>query len=360
MSSTKKQKTYQNCPSPPLDTCFHKGSDYLSDPFRPKAGAKNCNQYETIQKECTLTSKNNTSLSVIFGCSGTTLTPEERRFFQETQPLGFILFKRNVQDKNQLKALIEDLKSTLTHTTPPLLIDQEGGRVARLTSPLWFHPPASSDLVTGTLEASRERVYENYAQIAKELNELGITVNCAPVLDLNVPGADPIMGDRTFSADPHIVSELGAIAIQALQEGGIIPVMKHIPGHGAATCDSHEALPVVSLSYKTLEAHFSPFKANMHCPWAMTAHIVYSALDPHYPATQSSLIIQEIIRGEIGFEGFLLSDDLGMKALSGSFAERTRASLEAGCNAVLHCSGKMDEMIDVREGVICASSLLER
>lgn len=288
---------------------------------------------------------------VIFGCSSDTLTAEERAFFSETQPFGFILFQRNIKDKRQLKTLIEDLKSTLHHANPPLLIDQEGGRVARLTAPHWFHPPASAHLVTRDLQESRKRIYETYAKTAADLREVGITVNCAPVLDLHVEGADSIMGDRTFSADPSLIAEFGAIAIQALQDGGILPVMKHIPGHGAATCDSHKALPVVPLAYKELQPHFAPFQANVHCPWAMTAHIVYSALDPHHPATQSSLIIQDIIRKEIGFQGVLISDDLGMKALTGSFAERAQTSLEAGCDAVLHCSGKMNEMVAIMEGV---------
>ena len=293
----------------------------------------------------------NSSSPVIFGCSGTDLSSEERTFFEENQPLGFILFKRNIQDKRQLKNLILELKSTLKQSNPPILIDQEGGRVARLTSPEWFHPPAIAQLVTQNIEASKKRVYETYTRIAEDLSNVGITVNCAPVLDLNVNGADAIMGDRTFSTDPHIVAELGSIAIKALEEGGIIPVMKHIPGHGAATCDSHESLPIVTLSYKELLHHFLPFKANAHCLWAMTAHIIYSAIDPYHPATQSSLVIQQIIRREIGFQGFLISDDLGMKALTGSFESRARTSLEAGCDAVLHCSGKMQEMIEVMKGV---------
>lgn len=298
--------------------------------------------------------------SVIFGCSGLSLTEEERIFFKNSQPLGFILFKRNVQDKAQLKALIEELKSILSHSNPPILIDQEGGRVARLTEPHWPQFPSSAQLAKGDLNNAKKRVYENYTQIAAELVEVGITVNCTPVLDLNIVGADPIMGDRTFSSNPHVVSELGSIAIKALQEGGIIPIMKHIPGHGPATCDSHEQLPIVTLSYKELKPHFEPFKANVSCPWAMTAHIVYTAIDPYLPATQSFIVIEEIIRNEIGFKGFLISDDLGMKALTGSFAERARSSLEAGCDAILHCSGKMDEMLDVIKGLTPSLPSLQR
>lgn len=288
---------------------------------------------------------------VIFGCSGLTLTSEERAFFQETQPLGFILFKRNIQEKAQVKSLVNALKSTLNHDNPPILIDQEGGRVARLTAPHWFHPPASAELVDGDIEASKRRIYETYTKIAQDLSELGITVNCAPLLDLDVPGADQIMGDRTFSADPHVVAELGATAIQALHDNGIIPVMKHIPGHGAATCDSHETLPTINLSRTELEPHFIPFIMNAHCPWAMTAHIVYPAIDPEVCATQSSLVIQKVIREDIGFKGFLISDDLAMKALTGSFAERAQKSLSAGCDAILHCSGNMIEMKEIIKGI---------
>jgi beta-N-acetylhexosaminidase len=291
---------------------------------------------------------------VIFGCSGLTLTPEERVFFEKSQPLGFILFQRNIESKPQLKALVEDLKSLLHRPNPYILIDQEGGRVVRLTAPNWFHPAAANTLLTKT------QVYDTYAKIAEDLGEVGITVNCAPVLDLNVRGADPIMGDRTFSSDPYKVAELGAVAISALQEGRIIPVMKHIPGHGAATCDSHEDLPVITLPYKKLQPHFEPFKINNKCPWAMTAHIVYAAIDPHLPATQSFIVIQEIIRREIGFHGFLISDDLGMKALRGTFAERARSSLDAGCDAVLHCSGKMEEMEDVLKGLLPTSTSYQK
>ncbi len=297
---------------------------------------------------------------VVFGCSSLTLTNEEREFFKESQPLGFIIFQRNVQDKPQLKALIEDLKSTVTHTNCQILIDQEGGRVVRLKQPHWFEPPPSAVLAKGSLEDATRNVQEAYKKIAEELKDIGITANCTPMLDLDVQGASAIMGDRTFSSDPKIVAELGAVAIKTLQEGGIIPIMKHIPGHGPAVCDSHEELPVVSLSFKELLPHFAPFKANASCPWAMTAHIIYSTVDPYNPATQSSTLINEIIRSEIGFQRFLISDDLGMKALSGSFYDRAYKSLDAGCDAVLHCSGNMKEMIEVMKGVIAFTHPLQR
>ncbi|MBX9787223.1 MAG: beta-N-acetylhexosaminidase [Alphaproteobacteria bacterium] len=301
----------------------------------------------------------NAASPVIFGCSGPTLTLEERIFFEKNQPLGFILFQRNIENKAQLKALIEDLKSTVSHFNVPILIDQEGGRVVRLKSPEWFEAPSSAVLAEGDLKTAKKKVYECYTRMAQDLIEVGITVDCAPVLDLRIKGADPIMGDRTFSSDPEIVAELGKVAIQALLEGGITPIMKHIPGHGAATCDSHEELPVISLSLKQLLPHFEPFKANCLCPAAMTAHIIYSAIDRFNTATQSSIVIKEIIRREIGFHGFLISDDLGMKALSGPFSLRAHSSLQAGCDAVLHCSGKMDEMIDVMKGVAPFSIVLK-
>lgn len=295
--------------------------------------------------------KNRPTAPVIFGCAGAVLNPEERVFFKAHNPLGFILFKRNIQEKNQVKTLINQLKETVDHEDPPILIDQEGGRVARLTPPFWAHYPCAQGPQDESLDDAKKRVYLTYSQMGEDLKELGITVNCAPVLDLDIKGADPIMGDRTFSANPDTVAQLGAVAIKALLDKGITPVIKHIPGHGAAECDSHKALPTVTLSHQDLKAHFAPFKANNNCPWAMTAHIVYQALDPHHPATESPHIIQTIIRKEIGFKGFLVSDDIGMKALTGSFADRTKRALKAGCDAVLHCSGNLDEMIEVVSGL---------
>lgn len=288
---------------------------------------------------------------VIFGLSGLKITPEERVFFQHTQPLGFILFGRNIEDKDQLRLLTQDLKSLLRKPNPPILIDQEGGRVARLKTPHWFHPPAAQTLAEGPEEESVQRVYQSFTTLSRDLKEMGITHNCAPLLDLEVEGADPIMGDRTFSSDPKKVSHLGRSAIKAMLDSKITPIMKHLPGHGAATCDSHEELPIITLSREELIPHFIPFKANAQCPWGMTAHIVYEAIDPQHPATESKRVIQEIIRNEIGFKGFLISDDICMKALKGTFAERAERSLLAGCDAVLHCSGDMEEMENVMEGL---------
>ncbi len=288
---------------------------------------------------------------VIFGCSKQTLSQEEKDFFAEVQPQGFILFSRNIRDKPQLKALIADLKATVNHENPFILIDQEGGRVARLKEPHWFHPPACAQLISDDLEASKDNIRSTYQRMAQDLKELGITVNCAPVLDLHVEGADMIMGDRTFGSDPKRVGELGSVAIKTLESEGIYPVMKHIPGHGAALCDSHKELPIVNLPYKELQSHFIPFQINAHCPFAMTAHIVYSAVDPHNPATLSPLVIKKVIREEIGFNGLLMSDDIGMHALTGPFSTRTQRALDAGCDIILHCSGDLVEMKDVMKGI---------
>lgn len=288
---------------------------------------------------------------VIFGLSGLKITPDERIFFQHHQPLGFIIFSRNVEDKTQLSQLIKDIKSTVHHPNPPILIDQEGGRVTRLKLPHWFHPPSAKELAKSEDEKAFKCVRDSFTTISRDLKEMGITHNCAPLLDLDVPGANPIMGDRTFSDDPKRVGDLGRVAIKAMLDNNITPIMKHLPGHGAATSDSHEELPVVTLSHKDLEAHFAPFKANAQCPWGMTAHIVYTAIDPDHPATESSRVIQTIIRNEIGFRGFLITDDICMKALDGSYAERAYKSLQAGCDAVLHCSGNLEEMESVMEGI---------
>lgn len=286
---------------------------------------------------------------VIFGLAGLSLTGAEREFFTKNPPAGFILFKRNIQDPDQLKALTADLARTFH--TPPILIDQEGGRVARLTLPHWKTYLPARGLASETFEQAQRRVYETYTSIAQDLREIGITHDCAPVLDIDVEGADPIMGDRTFSKDPMIVAALGEVAIKALQDGGITPIMKHIPGHGAAQCDSHKELPVIDLSLDQLMLHFIPFKENIACPWAMTAHVVYSAIDSRHCATHSRRLIQDIIRGEIGFKGTLISDDIGMGALSGSLGERARLALEAGCDLVLECSGDMAKMEETMRGL---------
>jgi beta-N-acetylhexosaminidase len=291
---------------------------------------------------------------VVFGCSGTVLTHDERDFFADANPLGFILFGRNIDHPDQVRALVADLRAAVGRADTPVLIDQEGGRVARLRPPHWRQPPAASrfgavygrDPVAG-LEAARL----NARLIAAELTELGIDVDCAPVLDLPVPGAHDVIGDRALGTAPAAASALGRAVCDGLLDGGVLPVIKHIPGHGRAQADSHLELPVVAAPLAELERQdFAPFKALADMPWAMTAHVRYDAVDPAGPATTSAKVIGDVIRRGIGFDGVLVSDDLGMKALQGSFAERARGALAAGCDIVLHCSGELAEMRQVMEG----------
>ncbi|MDE2184429.1 MAG: beta-N-acetylhexosaminidase [Alphaproteobacteria bacterium] len=288
---------------------------------------------------------------VIFGCSGPVLMPEERNFFRDVQPWGFILFSRNVVDKSQLVRLVSALRDVIADPRAPVLIDQEGGRVARLNPPIWANRPPAATL--GRLhevshDVACEAVYLNARLIAADLAELGINVNCTPVLDLPVAGSHDVIGDRAFGGDSALVVELGRIVIDGMLEGGVLPVMKHIPGHGRAAADSHLALPRVTVAADILSAtDFVPFRCLNHCPLAMTAHVVYEAIDAERPATTSPRVIRRVIRGEIGFEGLLMSDDISMKALSGSLSARAKGTLFAGCDVVLHCSGNMEEMKEV-------------
>jgi beta-N-acetylhexosaminidase len=291
--------------------------------------------------------------SAIYGCSGPELTSEERDFFRAVKPLGFILFARNVEAPDQIRALTSELRATTGDTLTPILIDQEGGRVSRLKPPQWHERPAAGrfgEIYANSAETAREAVYLNARLIAHDLSSLGINVDCLPVLDVPISGADPIIGDRAFGTDPAQIIDLGRAQMEGLMEGGVLPVMKHIPGHGRANADSHLALPRVDTEAELLSAtDFVPFRGLAHCPMAMTAHVVYEAIDPQRPATTSPKVIRDIIRGEIGFEGLLMSDDLSMNALSGDLSVRTKAALFAGCDVVLHCNGKMDEMKQVAE-----------
>jgi beta-N-acetylhexosaminidase len=289
-----------------------------------------------------------TRTRAIYGCAGTELSADERAFFREAQPWGFILFARNVADPAQMRSLVSSLREILADEKAPVLIDQEGGRVARLKPPHWKARLPSQrfgDLYRENGNAGREATYLNTRLIAHELSQLGINVDCVPVLDIPVAGSNAVIGDRAFASDPRTIVALGRAEIEGMLEGGVLPVMKHIPGHGRATADSHFALPRVSTPEAELqETDFAPFRALHDCPMAMTAHVVYEAIDPEHPATTSTTIIRDVIRDEIGFGGLLMSDDLSMKALGGSFAERSRAALAAGCDVLLHCNGSMEEM----------------
>jgi beta-N-acetylhexosaminidase len=287
----------------------------------------------------------------IYGCAGLVLSAGERGFFREARPWGFILFARNIESPAQVKKLVAELRDTVADGRAPVLIDQEGGRVARLKPPQWHaRPPAGrfGALYTQSPEKAREATYLNARLIANDLAGLGINVDCLPVLDVPVAGAHDIIGDRAFGGDPATVIDLGRAQIDGLLDGSVLPVMKHIPGHGRAGADSHLALPRVAASAEYLSASdFVTFRSLNTCPIAMTAHVVYDSIDPQRPATASPKVIRDVIRGEIGFEGLLMSDDLSMQALEGPLALRAKTALFAGCDLVLHCNGDMGEMKDV-------------
>lgn len=287
----------------------------------------------------------------ITGVSGTALTDDERTFLRDQRPWGFILFKRNIKTPDQVIRLVEEMRSAVNQPDAPVLIDQEGGRVQRLQPPQWpAYPPGAFfsalyevDRATG-LEAARL----SSRLIAADLADLGITVDCLPLADVPVPGADSVIGDRAYGTTPAKVAEIARAVTDGLAQGGVLPVLKHIPGHGRATADSHFRLPTVDTPAAELtKTDFTAFKPLADLPMAMTAHVVFSALDPAQPATTSATIIEQVIRGTIGFQGLLMSDDVSMNALQGTIAERTRASFKAGCDVVLHCNGKLDEMSQV-------------
>jgi beta-N-acetylhexosaminidase len=285
--------------------------------------------------------------AAIFGCAGPMLSPDERAFFRAVDPLGFILFQRNCVEPEQLRRLVADLRDSIGRPDAPVLIDQEGGRVARLRPPHWrSYPSASRIAALGAEAASAARAVTRL--IADDLDRLGITVDCLPVLDMPVPGADAVIGDRAYGIEPGRVAMLAGAACEGLLAGGVLPVLKHIPGHGRGTVDSHLACPVVTTPIHELQlTDFAPFRMLNGMPWAMTAHIVYDAVDPTHPATLSSTVIADVIRTWIGFDGLLVSDDLSMQALGGTLGGRASGALAAGCDVVLHCNGRLDEMQDV-------------
>jgi len=293
--------------------------------------------------------------AAIFGCAGLALSDEERRFFARVNPLGFILFARNIDTPAQVRALVDDFRAVVGRADAPVLIDQEGGRVQRLKPPHWRKaPPGAPFAVLAARDPvlAREALRLNFRLIGRELADLGIDVDCAPVLDVPVSGAHDVIGDRAYGLTAEAVSALAGEVIEGLLDEAVLPVIKHIPGHGRSMVDSHHDLPVVEASLTELEAQdFPPFRAFRHAPWAMTAHVVYTALDAQAPATTSAKVIREVIRGAIGFDGLLISDDLSMKALGGSFEGRTTASLDAGCDVVLHCNGDMAEMLAIASAV---------
>ncbi|MDP8993462.1 MAG: beta-N-acetylhexosaminidase [Pseudomonadota bacterium] len=286
-------------------------------------------------------------LPAIFSLSGPELTANERALFRHAEPAGYILFARNCADRRQLRALTDELRALAGRDDLPILMDQEGGRVARLKPPQWPAFPAAEAFdrlyqvaPISAIEAARA----NAAAMAAVLSEVGINVDCTPLLDLRHPQAHEIVGDRALGGEPMQVAALGRAVIEGLAAGGAVGVVKHMPGHGRAITDSHAELPVVTASREELEADFAPFRALHWAPMGMTAHVLYTAVDADRCGTLSPLVIEEVIRGEIGFDGLLMTDDLGMSALAGAAEERARAALEAGCDLALHCSGDFGEM----------------
>ena len=293
-----------------------------------------------------------TTRAFIAGCSGPSLTPIEAAFYREAMPWGFILFRRNIENPAQVTSLCADLRESVGWDAP-ILIDQEGGRVQRMGPPHWPKYPAAR--AYGALQANDPLVQREIARlgarlIAHDLRAVGINVDCMPVLDVPTAGAHDVIGDRAYGRTPDQVAILGRAAAEGLLAGGVLPVIKHMPGHGRAGADSHLALPVVEASREALEGHdFAPFRMLSDMPMAMTAHVVYTALDPHSPATTSRIVMDEIVRGYLAYDGLVVTDDLSMKALSGTFREKTEAAFSAGCDMALHCNGVMDEMAAVAE-----------
>ena len=291
----------------------------------------------------------------ITGVSGLELNAAEREFIRTQRPWGFILFKRNIEAPAQVIRLIDELRKELGEPDAPVLIDQEGGRVQRLGPPHWPVYPAGSVLgrlydIDRALGLAAARLSARL--IAADLGDLGVSVDCLPLADVPVAGADAVIGDRAYGTEPDKVAAIARAVTEGLEQGGILPVLKHIPGHGRATADTHFKLPVVETSKMELErTDFAAFQPLADLPMAMTAHVVFSALDSAHPATTSATIILQVIRGVIGFQGLLMSDDVSMNALAGSIAERTRAIIAAGCDMVLHCNGKLDEMREVAREV---------
>ena len=288
----------------------------------------------------------------IFGIQGQSLTASERDFFKDSQPFGFILFGRNVAQRDQLRALTDDLRSLTGRDQLPILIDQEGGRVARMQAPQWpVYPPAAifEAIYAHDPSCGLEACALNFEALALDLSEVGITVTCAPVLDVPIVGAHDVIGDRAFSQNPEYVAKLGEACLVGLRAGGVEGVIKHIPGHGRSAVDSHEDLPRVTASDAELASDLLPFRAISGALMAMTAHVIFDAWDADQCATLSSSVIDQVIRKKIGFDGLLMSDDLDMKALSGEIGELAAASQRAGCDVVLNCWAKMTDMVSIAE-----------
>lgn len=286
----------------------------------------------------------------IFGLSGLTLSAEERAFFRDSNPAGYIIFGRNVESREQLRALTDELRALHGRDDVLICIDQEGGRVSRMKPPVWPAYPAGEafDRLYDIAPASAiEAARANAHALGLDLAEVGITVDCLPLLDVRQPGAHDVIGDRALGQEPMRVAALGRAVLNGLARAGVVGTVKHIPGHGRTMCDSHKDLPTVTESAEELELDIAPFRTLADAPIAMTAHIVYTAWDAENPATQSPFVINEIIRKRIGFGGLLLSDDLDMEALSGTIPERAERAVAAGCDVALNCWARMDDMVGI-------------
>ncbi len=289
-------------------------------------------------------------LPVIFGLSGPALTSDERAFFRDADPAGYILFRRNCVDAAQLRALTDDLRALAGRDDLLIMIDQEGGRVARMQPPEWPAFPSAEPFDRLYRQAPSSAIAAaraNARAIAAALHGAGINVDALPLLDLRIDGQSDIIGDRALGADPMQVAALGRAVIEGLRAGGVVGIVKHMPGHGRATVDSHETLPTVTASAEELEADIAPFRSLASAPMGMTAHIVYTAWDADRPASLSPAVIGDIVRTRIGFDGLLMSDDLDMKALDGDMAARAAGVVAAGCDIALNCWGRMDDMIAI-------------
>jgi beta-N-acetylhexosaminidase len=280
----------------------------------------------------------------ISGCASLALNDEERAFLRREDPWGLILFKRNIGDREQVLELTWSFRECVGRADAPVLIDQEGGQVQRMARPHWRSYPSAAAIEAG-LEPSRAEAAAGLVArlIAHDLLEVGITIDCAPVLDVAGEGMHGAVGSRSFSSRPERVVAMGRAVASGLLAGGVAPVIKHMPGHGRARVDSHHELPVVDAARRDLKRDFAPFAALKDLPMAMSAHLLYTAIDPRRPATASPIVVKEIMRGEIGFDGLIMSDDLSMKALKGPFEERAAAVIEAGLDIVLHCNGDLEE-----------------
>jgi beta-N-acetylhexosaminidase len=292
--------------------------------------------------------------AAIYGFAGSELTPDEHAFFRDADAAGYIIFRRNCEDQAQLLRLTDALRNISGRGDVPILIDQEGGRVMRMRPPVWpAFPPADifARLYQAAPSSAIEAARSNARAIALTLKSCGINVNCLPLLDVRQPGATDIIGDRALGDNPMQVAALGRAVLDGMASAGVVGVVKHMPGHGRALVDSHTELPIVTASADELEVDLEPFERLRAAPMGMTAHVVYTAWDDQRPASLSPTVIGEIIRGRIGFDGWLMSDDLGMEALSGDAGTRASGVVAAGCDVALHCSGKMDEMVLVAASV---------